>query len=284
MENTISPAGSPIPPPPAPPAEGLQFVAAFRFLFDQPNALLNILLAAVMQIIPIVGPIVLMGWYCEIIQRLIKRHPMPIPKLDFGDFGYWLGRGIVPFLVIFLLTIPLTMVVMVFFFLGMFGTGMVAATMHRSGGEPSPFLIFGGIAGMFLLFIAIMLPINVLLMSALLRAELTEDFGKTLEFGKIWEFARRTWKDFILVYIVLTPVFMVMIFAGMLFLVIGMYFVIVMLNFTYLHMRWQIYERYLRNGGEPIPLQTKSGPVPSETPRVLPPPPPPAPTPFARTA
>ena len=80
MENTIPPAGSPIPPPPTPPAEGLQFVAAFRFLFDQPNALLNILLAAVMQIIPIVGPIVLMGWYCEIIQRLIKRHPMPIPS------------------------------------------------------------------------------------------------------------------------------------------------------------------------------------------------------------
>lgn len=280
MENSIPHAGSSLPPAPAPRA-GLEFMQAFRFLFDQPNALLNILLAAVMQIIPIVGPIVTMGWHCEIIQRLIKRHPMPIPKLDFSDFGYWLGRGVVPFLVIFLLTIPLTMLVMVFFFIGMFGTGMVAATMHRAGGEPSPFVIFGGIAIMILLFIAIMLPVNVLLMSALLRAELTEDFGKTLEFGKIWEFARRTWKDFVIVYIVVTPVFMVMLFAGMLFFVIGMYFVIVMLNFTYLHLRWQIYERYLQDGGEPIPLQTKSGPVPSETPRAAPPLPPPAPTPLA---
>ncbi|HEX5035352.1 MAG TPA: hypothetical protein VFW62_12810, partial [bacterium] len=85
------------------------------------------------------------------------------------------------------------------------------------------------------------------------------------------------------VYIVVTPVFMVMMFAGMLFLFVGMYLVIVMLNFTYLHLRWQIYERYLRSGGEPIPLQTKSGPIPSETPKAAPPLPPPAPVPSSPT-
>jgi hypothetical protein len=140
-------------------------------------------------------------------------------------------------------------------------------------------MVFGLIAVAAVVFLAIMLPANVLLMSALLRAELTEDFGKTLELGKIWNFAKKTWKDFVVVYIVVTPVFLVMIFAGMLFLFVGMYFVIVMLNFTYLPLRWQIYERYLRNGGEPIPLQTKSGPVPSETPKAAPPLPPPAPQP-----
>jgi len=275
LENLNSPAGTSVTPPaPSGPA-GIQFVAAFRFLFDQPNALLNILLAAVMQIIPVVGPIVTMGWYCEIIQRLVKRHPNPIPKLDFGDFGYWLGRGVVPFLVILLLTLPLTMVILVFFFAGMFGTGMIAASLTQAGAEPSPMFIFGAIAVMLLLFLAVMLPANVLIMSALLRAELTEDFGKSFEIGKIWNFARRTWKDFVLVYIIVTPIFMVMVFAGMLLLVVGMYFVIVMLNFTYLHLRWQIYERYLASGGEPIPLQTKSGPVPSETPRAAPPVPPP---------
>ncbi|HEX5035113.1 MAG TPA: hypothetical protein VFW62_11600, partial [bacterium] len=125
-------------PPPPPPSGGIQFIQAFRFLFDQPNALINILLAAVMQIIPIVGGIVLMGWYCEIIQRLIKRHPSPIPKLDFGDFVYWLGRGVVPFLVVFLLTLPLTLVIMVVVFAGMFGGGILMASLQHSGAEPSP--------------------------------------------------------------------------------------------------------------------------------------------------
>lgn len=266
-------------PPPPPPSGGIQFVQAFRFLFDQPNALINILLAAVMQIIPIVGGIVLMGWYCEIIQRLIKRHPRPIPKLDFGDFVYWLGRGVVPFLVVFLLTLPITVVIMIVVFVGMFGVGAFMAMMQQQGGEPSPILFIGIIGVAAVVFLAIMLPANVLLMSALLRAELTEDFGKTLELGKIWNFAKRTWKDFVIVYIVVTPVFLGMMFAGMLFLFVGMYLVIVMLNFTYLHLRWQIYERYLRNGGEPIPLQTKSGPVPSETPKAAPPLPPPSPQP-----
>ncbi|HKY62003.1 MAG TPA: DUF4013 domain-containing protein [bacterium] len=264
-------------PPPPPPSGGIQFIQAFRFLFDQPNALINILLAAVMQIIPIVGGIVLMGWYCEIIQRLIKRHPSPIPKLDFGDFVYWLGRGVVPFLVVFLLTLPLTLVIMVVVFAGMFGGGILMASLQRSGAEPSPLFLFGGIGLMALIILAIILPMNVLLMSALLRAELTEDFGKALQLGKIWNFACRTWKDFVVVYIVVTPVFLVMMFAGMLFLFVGMYLVIVMLNFTYLHLRWQIYERYLRSGGEPIPLQTKSGPIPSETPKAAPPLPTPAP-------
>jgi hypothetical protein len=273
VENPTVPAGTQVPPPPPPASSGgLQFVAAFRFLFDQPNALLNILLAAVMQIIPIVGGIVLMGWYCEIIQRLVKRHPNPIPKLDFGDFVYWLGRGVVPFLVIFLMSLPLTFIILFVVFIGMFGFGAFFATMQRYGNEPSALLAIGGIGFMAILFLAILLPVHVLMMSALLRAELTEDFGKSFELGKIWNFAKQTWKEFLVAYIVLTPVFLIMIFAGMLLLFVGMYFVIVMLNFTYLHIRWQIYEKYLQRGGEPIPIQTKSGPLPSETPRVVAPP------------
>ena len=90
---------------------------------------------------------------------------------------------------------------------GMFGGGILMASLQHSGAEPSPLFLFGGIGLMVLVIFAVILPMNVLLMSALLRAELTEDFGKALQLGKIWNFACRTWKDFVVVYIVVTPVF-----------------------------------------------------------------------------
>ncbi|HCU26048.1 MAG TPA: hypothetical protein DF383_13605, partial [Deltaproteobacteria bacterium] len=119
-----------------------------------------------------------------------------------------------------------------------------------------------------------LLPINILLSSVILRAELTEDFGKVFDLEKVFSLFKRTWKDFLLVYLVMIPLGLLFVMGGMLLFFIGIYPVAVWLNVTYLHLRWQVYEKYLSAGGEAIPIQTKSGPLPSETPRPLAPPPP----------
>jgi len=250
---------------------GFDFMGAFKFLLSDANALNNLLIGAVMNIIPIIGPITLMGWHCEIVQRLIKRHPRPIPKLDFSDFLYFLGRGVAPFVVVLIATLPITLLVMFLMFVLMFGLALVGSTMHQQNGEPPAALIFGGIGIAFLLFFMLMLVINVVVMSALTRAELTEDIGKSLSFSHIWAYAKATWKDVIIAYIVFLPLATIVMFGGMLVVFVGIYAAIIFINVTYVHLRWQIYERYLSRGGEPIPIQTKSGPLPSESRPAAPP-------------
>lgn len=251
----------------------LDFFGAFKFLFQDANALNNILIGAVMNLIPIIGPIVLMGWHCEIIQRLVKKHAKPIPKLDFGDFLYFLGRGVAPFVVTLIATLPMTLVIMVLMFAGMFGAAVLGSALRLD--EPGKeFLVFGGIAIGFLIFFLLILFFNIVVSAALVRAELTEDIGKSLDFGKIWGFARATWKDFLVAYLVFIPIAMIVMFAGMLVVFVGIYAAIILINVAYVNLRWQVYMRYLARGGEEIPIQTKSGPLPSETPRPAPPPPP----------
>ncbi len=257
----------------------LDFLGAFKFLFQDANALNNILIGAVMNLIPILGPIVLMGWHCEILQRLVKGHPKPIPKLDFNDFLYFLGRGVAPFVVTLIATLPMTLIVLVLMFAGMFGAALLGSALRLN--EPGKeFLLFGGLALGFLLFFLLMIFFNIVVSAALVRAELTEDIGKSLDLGRVWRFARATWKDFLVAYLVFIPVAMIVMFAGMLVVFVGIYAAIILINVAYVNLRWQVYMRYLARGGEEIPIQTKSGPLPSETPRpAAPPPPAPAPTP-----
>jgi hypothetical protein len=68
--------------------------------------------------VPVVGPIALSGWMCEVHQRRVRRHPTPVPKIDFGDFGEYIKRGLHVFLVQLVITMPLMFV---------FGHGFAAA-------------------------------------------------------------------------------------------------------------------------------------------------------------
>lgn len=246
----------------APPS--FEFIDAFKFLFKGGNALNNILLGAVMNLIPIVGPIMLMGWHCEILQRLIKRHPNPIPKLAMDDFGYFLGRGLAPFVIVLITTVPLVFISLFVMFVVSFGVALFAGAVEQQGGEPSPLMVLGGFGIPFLAFFAFSILFNVLLMAALTRAELTEDIGMSLDFGKIWAYARATWKDVLISYLVFLPLTFAAVFAGMLVFFVGVYAAVIIIMVAYLHLRWQIYERYLSRGGETIPIQNKSGPLPSE--------------------
>ncbi|HEX5036219.1 MAG TPA: DUF4013 domain-containing protein [bacterium] len=217
-----------------------------------------------MNLIPIVGPIMLMGWQCEILQRLLKRHSNPIPKLTLDDFGYWLGRGLAPFVIVLIVTVPVVFVVVFVMFLLTFGMAVFAGAFAQQGGEPNPLLPLIGVGASFLTYLAFMIVFGMLVTSVLIRAELTEDIGQALEFRKIWAYVRSTWKDVLISQLVFIPFAFAAALGGMLMLFFGIYAAIIVIMVASLHIRWQIYERYLSRGGEPIPIQTKSGPLPSE--------------------
>src|SRR5580658_5655365 len=86
----------------------MNFMQAFRYVLDRPGGLMNLVLITVSQLIPVVGPIVLLGYRAEVSVALehdpeLRRHP----KFDFGRFVEYLTRGVWPFLISLILSLPI---------------------------------------------------------------------------------------------------------------------------------------------------------------------------------
>jgi hypothetical protein len=62
----------------------MEFAKAFSFVFEDPDWLKKIAIAALVGLIPIVGQLVLIGWVLDTAKRVIRQDPAPLPDLDFG--------------------------------------------------------------------------------------------------------------------------------------------------------------------------------------------------------
>ena len=69
----------------------MEFGRAFSFAFQDPDWLKKVGIAAVIFLIPLVGPIILAGWGLEITRRVINNDPVPLP--DWSDFSGFLLKG-----------------------------------------------------------------------------------------------------------------------------------------------------------------------------------------------
>lgn len=234
------------------PPEKIEVMRAAKFVMtDEANWKSHVLYAALLQfIIPVVGPITLLGWQAEITQRLVRKHPQPIPKFDFGDFMHYLQRGITPFLVQLIVMIPMIVVWYVCFIAGMFVSGLVAATV----GIPELSLVFFGIVSLLAYFFLILF-IVVFVNAFTLRAELTEDFSKSLSFGAVWRYCGATWKRSLGYGLLLALLTVGLSMLGIVACFIGLYFVVAFMSFAGMHLRYQIYASYLAEGGEPIEIK-----------------------------
>ena len=249
----------------SPAKTGIDYFAGFSFLFRYPNWGVNLLMGGLFTLIPIVGPLVLIGWYCEVFQRLVLRHPNPLPKLDFNDFVHLLGRGVVPFVVALVITLPLVLLIMVFFFAIAFIVTFFFGNNPQAANQPGTVIMMVG--GGILVFMAIMVPMVVITNAALTRAYMTENFGQAFDIKRVLAYAKRTWKYVLLAYLVYLPVSILGALVGMMALYFGIFFVSFILNLAWIYMAWQIYEVYLSEGGEPIPIRSPRQVLPSEQPR-----------------
>lgn len=248
MDAPMTPAGT---------ARPFGAIPAVKAVFEDPDWKTNVLLALVFIMIPIVGPIALGGWMCETHQRLVRKHPKPVPKIDFSDFGEYIKRGLHVFLVGLIVSLPLSFVLMIVMFGGMFAAGAVTAATS----EPLAGLGVGigvGFVGMLLLLL--LSPIT---NAATTRAELTENFGEALKFGQLMGYAKATFGKVVVKSITFGFVGFGIILLGMLLCYIGMYPAAAVLQIAAMHLRHQIYDDYLARGGEPIPLAAPQ-PLPSE--------------------
>ena len=233
------------------------------------NVLFCSLLHFSTQIIPFLGFIVMQGYFAEVHRRLVLQRPEPYLRFDFSDLSPYLSRGVVPFVVSLLVALPFGIV------LGVLAIAVfIAAGLAAGAGTDEGLAMLVAFAGAGLVSIPLMAFWLVLTNAAVTRAELMGQVGKALDLGAIWSYGARTWKRAVLTGIVLWLLWFGLFIAGMLACFIGIFVTMTIGLIAQLHVRWQIYNEYLRNGGEPIELAPFEQ-LPSEAPRQPPPGPPP---------
>src|SRR5262245_53573473 len=107
-------SNSPFAMPAFKPIEGLQYLRMYNYVFENPNWVMNVLLTAVCTLIPVIGPIVMMGYQYEIMISLLMSGGARYCDFDFNRFADYLLRGLWPFLVglvASLVLVPLMMAV-----------------------------------------------------------------------------------------------------------------------------------------------------------------------------
>jgi hypothetical protein len=220
----------------------MKYGLAFRYILDRPGGFVNLLLIMVCQFIPVLGPIVLIGYRAEVSVALshdpkLRRHS----KLDFNRFVDYLKRGIWPFLMSLILSLPIIPI-----FAGAVFLGFV---IDPPGPNHPPFLALA-IAGV--VYTLSSLVLLTLLVPMTFHSEITGrlDIGGAFRFtlsfwGRVGFLA--VWTGF--VFSILTFLISIL---GLLCFFVGIYPAMALVTMTGQHLLVQLYRAYLDRGGEPL--------------------------------
>lgn len=132
----------------------MNFGLAFSYVFQDNDWIKKVGIAALIALIPILGQIILLGWALNIAKRVMDRHPVPLPDVDFGND---LGRGFSGFIIAFIYSLPITLLSLVSGLLN----GVVASQSNSDAVATLVVLFsvcFGLFAFVYGVFIALMLP------------------------------------------------------------------------------------------------------------------------------
>jgi hypothetical protein len=219
----------------------MQYIKPFTyFASKKPNGLMNLLFGSICVLIPVVGPIVLLGYRAEMAEDLDKDPKLnDYPDFDFNRFIDYLTRGIWPFLMQLIVS-AVAMVLVAFVVV----IGVAAAYAAQ---EP---LIGVGVGGVLLI------PVILLSILILWPLELHTQLSGKFEFGRAFAFMtrmlKRVWGQALLAALALWFLGTLVILLGYAALCVGVYPAMVIVGMAEQHFIGQLYRLYLDEGGEPI--------------------------------
>jgi len=157
-------------------------------------------------------------------------------------------RGIAPFVATMLLTTPIAIVAMVPAFLIPFFVAMGSDVALIVAVVVTSLLI--GVLGV---------VVGVATMAVTTRAELTEDLGKTLELGPNIDYIKRNFGRILVAILIYGLLAWVVSMAGLVICCLGVFPASVIVQTGMVHLRMQIYEKHLADGGAPIERPSEKG-------------------------
>jgi hypothetical protein len=240
----------------------MKITSALGFPFRGPHAWANLGLTLVCVLIPVVGPIVMMGYLVGVQRSLAENIEADAPRFEFSRFTFYLMRGLWPFLVglvLGLIPVPLLWGCMAVGFVGGF------LTQHHV------------VLGVALIVVAVLAYLGMLAVFSvatsplILKAGLQEKFEAGFDRRFLWDYMKRVGLlalgTGVLMLLISVPVLL----ASVCLFFVGPMAVAVWLNFAYTHIQMQLYREYIARGGTPIVMKPEA--PPSAFPVILSPPP-----------
>ncbi len=223
----------------------MNYMESYQFIFKSPKWFMNVLLGLVCSFIPVVGPVVWLGYCFEIVAYLHHRKSDQgaYPDFDFNNFVPYLIRGFWIFIARLVFILPILFVAMI---VG-FGLGLSAAAIQNEVVGIVVVLV------VVLLFFTFQLAVLILHPPVTLRGGFTQDFGAIFDMAFIKDFVGKMWVESLLAGLFLFFSSFALAIVGLLALCVGIYFVVPIVGMAQEHICYQLYELYLERGGQAIP-------------------------------
>jgi hypothetical protein len=229
----------------------MQYFEAYNFYFKSPKWWLNLLLAGVCLLVPIAGPMVLLGWAIGLLERS-PRQWRPGDDFDVNKLGAYITRGVWPILVQLVISVPVSMLFGAVWFTFVFSS---AITMTPRAGPPRFFFLV--MPGYFIGLIVMSVIIHIISVPLCLRAALTQDFAQAFNVSWVLDFIKRTWVELLLSMLFLMGTSLLVGIAGMILCCVGYIPAVGLIQLAGYHLWFQLYDLFLQRGGEPIPLKVQ---------------------------
>jgi len=231
------------------PIDKIEYLRMYQYVFDSPNWLMNVVLGAICSIIPIVGPLVMIGYQFEVVSSLLATQGMRYPDFDFNRFVDYLVRGLWPFLVQLVASLVLTPVILMVIFVPL----MILAGVAGAVGDKGAGGVFAiGLPFLVLIDLPIVVLISLVLVPPLIRAGLARDFVEGFNLNWVIDFLKKTWLEMSLGLLFIAFSAAILAILGMLACGIGLYVVMPVIFLAQAHMYYQLYLLYLSRGGTPV--------------------------------
>jgi len=215
--------------------------------FNKKNWPTNWVLMTICFLIPIVGPIIMLGYMARCVAAWIRRESAA--DFDFNLFAPYLTQGLWPFLV----TTVASMVLIPVFLIIPIGVGIILPVACKGGGEPAAIVVILIVAMVLVVTAVLTLLWTVVCVPMMLKSALEQNFAAGFSGVFIKDFIGRVgFFHILLVQFVLMLLMQVGMIAGMAALFFGTYFVMSMYVWVNWHVMYQLYVRYLDRGGTPI--------------------------------
>ena len=240
----------------------MNYTTSVSDFFKSPKWMMNLLLGGICVLIPIVGPMVVLGWLITGFWARRDENFETFPDFDFSNFGKYLERGLWPFLVAFVVSIAFSIVMVPLAWVLMIPAMLVGGLSSGGQADTSSCLGFIAMILMMLFFAVMIFAMMLVLVPLKIRASLTQDFAKSFDVGFVKRFLALTWKEIVLSSLFVMVTGTLFVCLGMIVFCVGMYFAIVLVYFSWTHLHKQLYTLYLSRGGEPVPLSPKLNDAP----------------------
>jgi hypothetical protein len=224
---------------------------------------LNVLWVMLGMLVPLIGPIVVMGYQGTMVEALARGGVgAAMPDLQLERLAEYLLRGVRIFVVSLVVGVVVTPLGMAIIFV----CNIVAAVLmgHRGASMVLGFLMIATGVALFLLLLALSMVLTTPLW---VKAALESDLGRAFDFAFLRDFLRRAGKETLLAHLFLFVLNLGLMLVGFLACMIGMFPAMAIAMLVQAHVQGQLYLLYVRRGGTVIALPPPTAPAPPSFPR-----------------